>query len=360
MDRKRIYKKILIIFMITAVALTFISSQIYYLLLPEVTVSQQAPGILVKTFDVSAVFDYREKEEICIPIKSRIDRIFVSVNDEVFKGFALFSLNKTELLKTLYSSEINIDTYSEQQKSYEKESSKYKLLSLLIEEEKNRISWINTLVSQDQVLQSKTDGVVTSISVAEGNNILNDSVIMEVASKDNNMVLRWKIKDEYGKLFSLEDTIKTFLTIATENEDGEIEEKNKMFELPITKIIFDKKDNYTLFECSINIDDNVSMVQGQETNIQMRYSSVEYQYTIPISAVRFLENSEKGSVYVIRERKKIFGTEKYVEKEIFDISEIDARNVAITSYPIAFNKDIYIVTSSNKALSDNSAVKVSK
>lgn len=355
----------LVLFLAVALLLLFVSDQIYNMLLPRVTVEEEKPASITKTFRRQAHCYYDVKEDIVVPFDCTIKEILIEKGDDFSEGSPLFEIEYSELIRSLYQNRIALDTLKKQRGSFSKGSDSYELLSIQIEETEERIAIMEELEEQKGIIRSTKSGVVTDVWEAEGKYLEAKTPVLTVAPEGSALYLKWTMPESAGSLFSAyigeEEPGSEFdadLIITKVLPDGTLQDEIERTRLSVSSIIYDKQNQVYQFESSLRGIENLAMEDGQHANVILIYTSREYSCTIPISAVTFVDGDDrKGSVFVLAERQKIFGTEFYVKSTVFDIVEYNNTTVAVSGV-IGMNGKVKVVSYSNRALSGGDAVKI--
>lgn len=354
MKHKKLYLKLLIGFLILAGLLTYLSGRICYYMLPEVSVEDEKPGTITQSFNTTGTFDFKEKTKITAPAACSVEKVLVHTGNPVAVGTGLIQLSEYELKTAEYQESIQLKNLKAQQKSLASGSDELKLAKLQIETLQSNLNQIQTLLKQGCVIKSGETGTVADVAVQDGDKVEKDAVLLSTAEKDKNLQVLWTMDNASAQVFKENNPVSVSLSVLdSKNEVQSVTVKSK-----IAVSAKDTRKNNYLCSCNVSLsgDQTINMSEGDDVGVMMKSSGDECPYTVPVSSVTF-GDSNQCTVYVVKERKKIYGTEHYVQKVNFTADSYDDLNVS-SKVPIGFAEKCTVVACTSKPLTDGQAVRI--
>lgn len=338
---------IAIALLVVLVVFTFVSRTIYHKSLPLVTaVVPKHGGITLTEYSVGTI-EYPDSKKLKSAGTWIVSNVKVKDGDRVSKGDVLCKFDTK-------ASDINIQTLQlnvlvqkaawENQKQNASNSNVTSLQDALNkklsgEKYQQVISKTQLRIAQEQLdlaisqappvngLIAPFDGVVYGLSVKADSTIQQGETLMMIVPKDAKPMLTFKLPSDKGGSFGLDSTVEAKLETMVTDKDK--------------KISYEQEDVYGVVKNSVLRGESweyrveLDELKGQPVasqDIPLKVSKEKKgdgQYVIPIGSM-FNDGNGGKCVYVIKERKGLFGLENYVEKQTVEIVAENAKAALVS------------------------------
>ena len=354
MKNKRLLIRLLIGFLALALVFTYLSGQIYSYMLPEVTVQNQTPGTITKNVFAEGKFQYADKTAYNAPAACTIEKLYVQDGDTVAPGASLMKLRKDDLLTAKYQQGMQLDSLKAQRKGFAAGSDGDQLAKLQIDSATATLAEINRLLGQGCVVKSGDWMTITELPAQEKKKVEKDAELFSGADPTGRLQVAWTLSGSDAAPFRKGSPVTLTLRIFDESGQKTTRDVNST----IGKISPDaKSENYScVCDVALNKGCSIALNEGDGVPVSLKYVSSEYSCVLPASAVTF-DSAGDCTVYIVKERKKVFGTEEYVQSVTFTPIDYSDISVAYNGF-IGPDRSSKVVTYTTKPLSDSQAVRL--
>lgn len=406
--KRKVSGKLLVIFIVMMVLLTFFSNTINNFTLPRVTLESPVRGSLIKEISGEGTIEAKSVFEQYIDTNLTVLEVNVQVGDSVRKGQPVLSLDIGELKSGLedekakyrqmqlaldklkdgsslqsYENNIQIalENLEKQKKSYKDTKTLYDSGSVSGNELKNAEAAVNNAQRDyDSAVQSKSSFISNNLRDIENaqlnleiegrkidnlkNKIANggiytapaDGIITELNFSEGAMANSSK------PLFKLAEPGQGFqLTVPVDRELAAYVKQGDTVDVDITSLgdkmvdgsisrIKESQQNGDDKELVIDIKDE-ELQGGENAQILISKKTGQYSALVPNSAV--YTDSDGYYVLVVKKKDSPLGKESYVQRVDVTVADSDSTKTAITNGIMPMDK---VVSGSTKDLSDGDRV----
>jgi multidrug efflux pump subunit AcrA (membrane-fusion protein) len=410
--RKKVTGKLLVIFIMMMILLTFFSNTINNFTLPRVALESTSRGALIKEISGEGRIETKSFYEQYIDSNLKVIDVYVQVGDTVKKGQTILSLDVDNLKSSVQdekakyrqqqitldklkdnSSLLNYNSKIESAlENVEKQTKNFQDIKTLYDsgfETENNLknaeismkdaerNYNSTVQSKDEFVRNNQRDIETAelnleiaarrienLNKQVANNGIytapTDGIITELNFSEGTMANSSK------SLFKLAETSQGFqLTVSVDRDLVDYIKPGDALDVYITslgykvlsgKIAQIKEDLKNGDNKELLIDVNDEELQGGE-NAQITASKKTKQYMalVPNSAV--YSDSDGSYVFVIKKKDGPLGTESYVQRVNVTVEDSDSTKTAVVNGIMSMDK---VVTESTKSLSDGDRVVVEK
>lgn len=291
---KKLFIKIMMVFLLLVLFFTFFSKTIYNYNLPTVTLVNPSAGELNNVVEGSSYVAYSNTWNIYGEVNGRVREILVSSGEKVKKGQPLMIVQP--------------DT------------------------DENEVE-----------IQASKDGVVLAIGIQKDMYIMaaQNTVLVQMAEESKEWRVDLEVDAESASQINTDSQVSLDIKDIPQQVEGKITDV-------ASYIGNDGEEGYTI---SISLEYDDAIIAGKQADIVICQTSKEYSTILPNYA---LNKDAKGYyVLVLTEKESILGN-NYVAKRIsVDLLDTDSSHVAV----MGINADMPIIASSTAEIEEGSRVK---
>lgn len=398
--RKRVLKRVIYIFAIIMLLLTFFSSTLNNLGLTSVVAAGVGSGRLSYSVEAQTVVTPLELHEIYSDNALRVKSIFVNKGDNVSKGQALAEFDVEELSEELNvkASELEImkleEDLAEQRRGFEIKNAGDKVVSAQkalddandlynagaetaaniealrtaledAKEERERlqiegkaaqarlhielnqleegIASLKTRITESRTLYSPIDGYIWEIGAGKGTVTDITKPVLSIANNHGGFHAEFCVTMQEGKYLGVGDDVTVNIPSLDKREINTV----------IHSIVSIRNNSDTVLKINVLLDD-ADLKGGELAEISVKKESGIYDTIVPNTAIHEDSNGRKF-VYVIKERKSTLGREFYLQKAFIYVKASDKLHTAVEDGLNPFEK---VVTESSRPVFAGDRVKI--
>lgn len=291
---KKLYVKMITLFLLVVLFFTFFSKTIYNYNLPTVTLALPTSGVLENVVEGTAYVSYSNTWNIYGEVNGRVREILVTSGDKVVSG------------QTLMIVQSDIDQ------------------------------------SEIEIKASKA-GIVLAVGIQKDMYIMaaQNTVLVQMAEEQNQWTINLEADARTADQIDLDSEVLLSIEDVPEQIKGKIAE--------ITSFVGnDGKEGYTV---SISLECEDQAIAGKQAEIVIRQTSVNYSAILPNYA---LNKDTKGYyVLVLTEKESILGNHYVAARVSVDLVDTDHSNVAV----MGINVDMPVIVASTAEIEEGDRVK---
>ncbi len=338
-----------VVLLIILVIFTFVSKSIYHNSLPVVTTVSPKPGSIVLSEDSVGTIEYPNAQKLYSAGTWTVNNVKVKDGDMVAKGDLLCSFDTR-------AAEINIQTLALNvlmQKDALEKLKKYngtnkKGMALTIEEALNKklndktyqqvVAQTQLKIAQAQLdlamaqappaggMIAPIDGIVYGVSIKKEDTIQSGVVIMTIVPSGEHPSLKFQLPSDKGGTYGVGARVDAKMETRDMDKDKKVIYQQENVTGFVTKSILGGE----VWEYEVELGKfKGEPVAGQKVPLKVSSEkSGDNQYVIPISSL--FNNGEGGKcVFVIEERKGLFGQENYLTAQTVNVVAENGKSALI-------------------------------
>ena len=314
--RKTVVVRIVIATFILLLISTIASRSIYSMLLPTVTALSSSRGSLSYTsvIDATVIAD-AESETIAALDSWTIKDVLVSDGDDVKAGDALFQIDMSG-----YNIQITqLRTQIQQQKN-----------------SMNAVEWTggDRLVKEGELkaLELQLSQILNRIPgsvklLCETGPVASGSPLATISSTNGDISIQWKVSSADVPYYQNKEL--QFIC-----EYSAINPRSGVYEVissPIDLIALQLDDEQNMYIATGVPEDLGGLTLNTAVSIKSTRKSPQYDVLVPLSCIG-KDSDGRDFILVLREKRTIWGIEKYVEKQIVSVAESNYQYAALKDF----------------------------
>lgn len=209
-------------------------------------------------------------------------------------------------------------------------------------------------------LIAKTSGTIKSISIEEGAEIPAGKLMFEIIPDESKYAVCWKLNGLQAEVTQQGDAaVFDFKENLYDMFEGVVEMKEyvpdqKLYKFTSFVDIAELDKNNRATDNEDKSEERSGVYEGLEVEVNIIKESQKHDIIIPSSAVQGI--GKDSYIFILGERAGPLGREYYADKVEVMVDDEDDFNLAVSS--TSLNREIEIITSSTKPLSDGERVKL--
>lgn len=216
------------------------------------------------------------------------------------------------------------------------------IAELEIDKLQAKLQLLNELIENEGAILSPTATTVLECNLSAGEKTANDTSILRLANDESNTYVTFNVPQENADKLSVGKTVSVIQGNTT--VDGTIE-----------TILFDEEGENAEINAIINDDEIDSLKPGQQVQVNVSFSSTNYDYCLPINAIR--EDVSGHFVLVVEEKQTSFGITNTAVRVPVTVLEISSDGtMAAISGGVTGN----VIVSSDRNVSAGSSVRIAE
>lgn len=324
--RKTLVVRIVIATFILLLISTIASRSIYSMLLPTVTALNSSRGSLSYTsvIDATVIAD-TESETIAALDSWTIKDVLVSDGDDVKAGDALFQIDMSG-----YNIQITqLRTQIQQQKNSMNavewtggdrlvKEGELKALELQLSQILNRIP-------RDGIVCAASAGSVKLL--CETGPVASGSPLATISSTNGDISIHWKVSSADVPYYQNKE-LQFICEYSAINPGSGVYE---VISSPIDLIALQLDDEQNMYIATGVPEDLGGLTLNTAVSIKSTRKSPQYDVLVPLSCIG-KDSDGRDFILVLREKRTIWGIEKYVEKQIVSVAESNYQYAALKDF----------------------------
>ncbi len=340
--KKRILQLLLLLFVFLGVC-TYLSGQIYYALLPQVQTANSGSGSIASFVTLEGYAHYPNGELVSAPGTLQVEKVYAFRGNAVSEKKELASFTGESIRRAIYDQQNQVEQLKNQRAQYGKSTLDYELVQEQLTKAQEQLDQLLQLQENDGVLYAPAAGQLGEVFIQEGAHLEQGAPIARICQTDTVQVV-WTTKDVRQSVTQLR------ATVLCQRENKSPAQESVVLNLSGSE--YQPQENTMKYWAQIQYEDTPYLLyEGEPVSVTMTSNGGDYDFVFARSAVHFTDDAN-GYVFLLKSRKKLFGTEYYVVKESVTVLNQNEESVALEAH-----LQDPVVISSTQALEDQMVVK---
>ena len=353
MKKKYLYR-LTAVFFVLLLLFTFLSMSVYNARLPVVTTNQTKQAAIVQNTSVKGELFYLNAEKVFINSDFVILEVFAKKGMTVFEGQALFSvdISQVELEKQSLELELlRIDNsifalgWEDVMTAASRQTIRMKEQEFALQRDiiLKKIELITASYPSDGIVIANKNGMVDRVYIEAGDRISEGMPCLEMYPQDAALSVRFAISQQQAEYFqSLNGVTVTFQSIFLEGETNRQVFITETMHAYGHQKEFSDKSGQLEFISQLPTPKGTPLLEGEVEVSLVAGNTDAYPYVVPVSCVH--TDQEGTYVFLLQERRGIFGIETYIRRVSVSVIARNASYVAIDSKEIIAHQQIVATT----------------
>ena len=342
---KKFLLKLITYFFVLLIIFSLISTSVYNAKLPVVTSCRTAPGTVEHSMTAVGELFYEDATQICLRDSFEVLEVFIEKGMTVSPGQELFSVDISgkELEKSALELEIlRLDntlaalardmasaytaSARESLEMQEREYTAQRDLALA------RMEKLVAGYPTDGVVRAEAAGIVDRVLIEPGNRIQAGEVCVETHPSDATLYVKYRLSIEDAKDYQSPDLGKAKVqTLLQDHETSSEVLFTETLNVSVCRSAYSEESNALEVVAAVDAPEGKPILSaGAEVTLTLGvYES--YLDVLPVNCVR--NDSEGDFVFVVMERKSLFGIENYVLRVDVVVTARNAMYAALSVTP---------------------------
>jgi len=336
-----------IVLLAVLVTFTFVSRTIYHKSLPLVTAVTVNGGSITLSADSIGTIEYPEAKKLGSAGTWTVNSVKVKDGEKVSKGDVLCTFDTKASNINIQTLQLNVLIQKVALEKQKQNTGKSKLTSLqeaLNKKQKDVIyqqviTKTQLNIAQEQLdlaisqappadgLVAPIDGLVYGLTVKSGTTVQPGEIIVWIVPNDSKAMLTFKLPSDKGGSYGPDAVIEAKLETLVTEEDKKIKYQQETVYGVVKNCVLRGES----WEYKVELDKLKGQpVAGQDVPLQVSNDIVGAgQFVIPIGCL-FNDGNGGKCVYVIEERKGLFGLENYVTGQTVSVISDNGKSALVS------------------------------
>lgn len=361
---KKFTLRFAVVFAVVLALLTYFSSTIDYILLPQVSVTDTLNGSLSDSEEYTANLYYSDINPFLSPLDGVADKVCVKAGDKVKKNDNILKLNenrlnelKNEKYNLLSELQNTVNTLTAQFYASEDENEQVMINNQINDAIRQRdvlhseYNEILSLTDSGGYVKADFSGIITNVNISGGDSISVYQKLLEYTDQSRKMAFTFEMPQEQAGKLKTGDELSVYVNALNKKEYKYEKVKQKT---DITEILFDSENKTYKVSSFISLEElekeDMAVDYGAEVTVRINSESQTFDFIVPLSAV--VEGDGGSCMYIANENPS--DGKVYVEEILVNVLARNNLYCAVSSDNLYYGKNI--VYSATKEISDGDRV----